>query len=128
MVSQTTLPDDIQAIQPLSRRLMLPPLLISLLFTMSFLDRVNVGVAKLAGLTTDLNLTTNKFNNISVIFFVSYVAFEIPSNLILKKMRPSRWIPTIMILWAAVQISMGFVKNYGELECENLALANEQYI
>lgn len=40
---------------------------------MSFLDRINVGTAKLAGLTEDLNMTPGEFNNITVIFFVSYV-------------------------------------------------------
>lgn len=86
-----------------------------LLFTMSFLDRINVGTAKLAGITADLHMTPNQFNNATVIFFVSYVAFEIPSNLVLKKMRPSRWIPFIMICWSIVQICMGLVTNYGQL-------------
>jgi hypothetical protein len=40
---------------------------------------------------------------------------EIPSNLVLKKFRPSRWIPAIVILWAIVQICMGLVKTYGQL-------------
>jgi len=31
------------------------------------------------------------------VFFVSYVAFEVPSNLVLKKFRPSRWIPATMV-------------------------------
>ena len=39
---------------------------------MSFLDRVNVGTAKLHGLQKDLNLTGNEFNIASLIFFVSY--------------------------------------------------------
>lgn len=46
---------------------------------------------------------------------VSRVTGEIPSNLVLKKFRPSRWIPAIVILWAIVQICMGLVKTYGQL-------------
>ncbi|OXC66800.1 hypothetical protein C367_02566 [Cryptococcus neoformans Ze90-1] len=87
----------------------------TLLFTMSFLDRINIGTAKLAGLTTDLNLTSLQYNTASMIFFVSYVALEVPSNLVLKKFRPSRWIPLIMIVWSFFQIFMGFVTNYGQL-------------
>lgn len=87
----------------------------SVLFTLSFLDRTNVGTAKLAGLTKDLHMTNYQFNIASTIFFVSYVFFEIPSNLVLKKFRPSRWIPAIVILWAIVQICMGLVKTYGQL-------------
>lgn len=46
----------------------------SVLFTLSFLDRTNVGTAKLAGLTKDLHMTQYQFNIASTIFFVSYVA------------------------------------------------------
>ncbi|ODN96459.1 hypothetical protein L198_04173 [Cryptococcus wingfieldii CBS 7118] len=86
-----------------------------LLFTMSFLDRINIGTARLAGLNTDLGLTSLQYNTASMIFFVSYVAFEVPSNLVLKRFRPSRWIPLIMIVWSFFQIFMGFVTNYHQL-------------
>ncbi|KAK4688579.1 MFS transporter, ACS family, pantothenate transporter, partial [Tremellales sp. Uapishka_1] len=87
----------------------------TLLFVMSFMDRINIGTAKLAGITTQLHLTSLEFNTASMIFFVSYVAFEIPSNLVLKKFRPSRWIPLIMVVWAIFQTCMGLVQNYGQL-------------
>ncbi|WRT65182.1 uncharacterized protein IL334_002125 [Kwoniella shivajii] len=87
----------------------------TLLFTMSFLDRINIGTAKLAGLTTDLKLTSLQYNTASMIFFVSYVAAEVPSNLVLKKFRPSRWIPLIMIIWSIFQTTMGLVTNYHQL-------------
>jgi hypothetical protein len=45
----------------------------SLLFTMSFLDRVSTGTARLAGLERDLNMSGGQFNNVTVIFFVGYV-------------------------------------------------------
>jgi hypothetical protein len=51
--------------------LMITP--IQLLFTMSFLDRVNVGTAKLAGLVEDLGMTASQFNLISTGFFITYV-------------------------------------------------------
>lgn len=54
---------------------------------MSFLDRINIGTARLAGIEKDLGLTSLQFNTASMVFFVSYVAFEIPSNLVLKKVR-----------------------------------------
>ncbi|WWC67492.1 uncharacterized protein I206_101400 [Kwoniella pini CBS 10737] len=87
----------------------------TLLFTMSFLDRINIGTAKLAGLSTDLKLTSLQYNTASMIFFVSYVAAEVPSNLVLKKFRPSRWIPLIMIIWSIFQTTMGLVTNYHQL-------------
>lgn len=54
-------------------------------------------------------------NVASLIFFVSYVAFEVPSNLVLKKLRPSIYIPTTMVIWAIFQIFLGLVTNYGQL-------------
>lgn len=46
---------------------------------------------------------------------VPYVFFEVPSNLILKKFRPSRYIPITMVLWSIVQIFMGLITNYSQL-------------
>ncbi|OCF37720.1 hypothetical protein I317_04076 [Kwoniella heveanensis CBS 569] len=87
----------------------------TLLYLLSFIDRVNVGAAKLVGLTTELHLSSLQYSNASMIFFVSYVAFEVPSNLVLKKLRPSRWIPFTMICWAIFQTCMGLVTTYGQL-------------
>jgi len=46
------------------------------------------------------------------IFFPFYVAAEIPSNLAMKRFRPSVWIPSIMVAWGICCLCMGFVKNY----------------
>lgn len=46
----------------------------SLLFLLSFLDRINIGVAKLSGLSTELKLTSLQYSTASMIFFVSYGA------------------------------------------------------
>ncbi|KAF8522739.1 putative MFS nicotinic acid transporter Tna1 [Hysterangium stoloniferum] len=91
----------------------------SLLYLLSFLDRVNIGQARLAGLEKDLNLHGNQYDIALMIFFVSYIAFELPSNLVLKTFKPSRWICFIMVCWASLQMrvrrSMGLVKNAKEL-------------
>jgi hypothetical protein len=48
--------------------------------------------ARLAGIEKDLGLTSLQFNTASMVFFVGYVAFEIPSNLVLKKVCAlARW-------------------------------------
>ena len=86
-----------------------------LLYLMSFLDRVNIGTARITGLLTQLNLSSNQYSIASSIFFVSYVAFEVPSNLVLRKFRPSRWIPFTMVCWSIFQIFMGLVTDYGSL-------------
>jgi hypothetical protein len=48
-------------------------------------------------------------------FFFPYAAFEVPSNLLLKKLRPSRWLPIIMISWGIVMTLMGIVQSYSGL-------------
>ncbi|KAI0655691.1 MFS general substrate transporter [Cubamyces menziesii] len=89
--------------------------LISTFFVLSFLDRTNIGNAKIAGLPAALHLTGLQYNLCSAIFFIPYCFFEVPSNIALKRFSPSKWIPTLMICWSAVMISMAFVKNFGGL-------------
>ncbi|CAF3382980.1 unnamed protein product [Rotaria socialis] len=85
------------------------------LYLLSFLDRVNIGQAKLDGLTVSLKLSSNQYNTCLSVFFVLYVVLEIPSNLILKRLRPSRWIPMIMVGWGIVMTLMGLVNSYASL-------------
>ena len=68
---------------------LVPPLCI--LYLLAFLDRVNVANARLFSLEKDLGLVGNQYNIALVVFFVPYVVFEIPANLLLKKFRPSVW-------------------------------------
>jgi sugar phosphate permease len=94
----------------------------TLLYLLSYLDRVNIGQAKLDGLTDSLHLTDAQYKACLSVFFATYVIFEIPSNLILKKLRPSRWIPMIMVAWGIVMTLMGLVQSYGGLLACRLAL------
>ncbi|KAF2405500.1 major facilitator superfamily transporter [Trichodelitschia bisporula] len=89
--------------------------LLALLYLLSFLDRTNIGNARLAGLEADLHLRGLDYNNALAIFFPFYVAAELPSNLVMKITRPSLWIPTIMVTWAGMCVLMGLVKSYGGL-------------
>lgn len=52
---------------------------------------VNIGNAAIFGLKEDLNLGGVEYNVALTIFFIPYILFEIPSNLILKKVRPRIW-------------------------------------
>ena len=67
-----------------------------LLYLLAFLDRANMGNAKVAGLATDLHISTAQFNATLTIFFVSYSVFEPLTNVLLKRMRPSVFLPIIM--------------------------------
>lgn len=52
---------------------------------------MNIGNAAIYGLQKDLKLKGNEFNAALTVFFVPYVIFEIPSNIILKRLRPHVW-------------------------------------
>ncbi|RDH37148.1 MFS general substrate transporter [Aspergillus welwitschiae] len=85
---------------------------LSLLYLISFLDRTNVGNAKLAGLQGDLLMTNSQYNDSLTIFFVSYAIFEPITNVLLKRWRPSVFIPIIMVVWGICMTCMGLVHNF----------------
>lgn len=72
---------------------------LSFLYLISFLDRTNIGNAKVDGLQTDLHMTPGQYNASLTIFFVSYSVFEPLTNVLLKKLRPSIFLPIIMVMW-----------------------------
>ncbi|EMD37229.1 hypothetical protein CERSUDRAFT_106179 [Gelatoporia subvermispora B] len=88
---------------------------LTILYLLSFLDRSNIGNAKLDGLTADLHMTQPQYLNVLTMYFAGYVIFEVPSNIILKRMSPRTWLPTLMILWGIASTLMGLVPNYGSL-------------
>ncbi|KAF9888482.1 hypothetical protein FE257_008589 [Aspergillus nanangensis] len=95
---------------------------LALLYLLSFLDRTNIGNARLAGLEEDLGMSGLDYNVALAIFFPFYVAAEIPSNLMMKRSRPAIWIPIIMLAWAVCCTMMGLVHNYAGLLAARAAL------
>ncbi|KAI0974250.1 major facilitator superfamily domain-containing protein [Xylaria arbuscula] len=95
---------------------------LALLYLLSFLDRGNIGNAKIEGLQEDLHLTDDQYNLCLTVFFFAYAAFEVPSNLLLKRLRPSRWLPTIMVAWGTILTLMGIVQNFKGLISTRLFL------
>ena len=87
--------------------LLLP--ILTVLYLLSFLDRSNIGNAKIEGLVTDIGI--RDYNTLLAIFFVGYVIAEVPSNLVLKVTSPTIWLPTITIIWGIISTTMGLVHN-----------------
>ena len=85
----------------------LVPFLIVCYFV-AYLDRVNVGFAKLT-MDKDLGLTETMFGFGSGVFFLAYFLFEVPSNLFLEKFGARRWIARIMITWGILSGAMAFI-------------------
>jgi MFS transporter, ACS family, tartrate transporter len=79
-------------------------------FMAAFLDRVNVGFAKLTMLP-DLGLSQSAYATGAGIFFVGYFLFEVPSNLLLQRFGARVWIARIMVVWGAVASAMMLVSD-----------------
>ncbi|KAF2771288.1 MFS transporter-like protein [Teratosphaeria nubilosa] len=88
-----------------------------ILYLLAFLDRVNIANANVYGLSKELGLSTkgDQYNIALVIFFVPYVLFEIPSNILLKRFKPNVWLSANMFLFGFATIMQGIVRNYSSL-------------
>ena len=87
----------------------LVPLLV-VCYVVAYLDRVNVGFAKLQMLQ-ELQFSETVYGLGAGIFFIGYFLFEIPSNIILHKVGARVWIARIMITWGLISSCMMFVSS-----------------
>jgi MFS family permease len=88
---------------------------LSFLYLLSFLDRTSIGNAKLYNLETSLHMTDNQYLLALTIFFFSYAIFEVPSNIFLKRLRPSIWLSLLMFFWGIIMTLQGVVENFSQL-------------
>lgn len=84
----------------------------ALFYFMAFLDRGTMTSAETEGMPQKLHITQADYNNCWMIFFVTYCAFQVPSNIMSKKTTPSFWLPTLMCCWGVVLTCMGLVVDY----------------
>ena len=76
-------------------------------YIVAFLDRVNVGFAKLQ-MATDLHFSDAIYGFGAGIFFIGYFIFEVPSNVILERVGARLWIARIMITWGIISSAFMF--------------------
>jgi Sugar phosphate permease len=100
----TTITED-SVYRKVTRRLI--PFLI-LCYFFAYLDRVNVGFAKLH-MQDALNFSDTVYGLGAGIFFIGYFLFELPSNLLMQRFGPRFWIARIMVTWAVLSAGMIFV-------------------
>ncbi|KAM0426631.1 hypothetical protein ACHAPT_007947 [Fusarium lateritium] len=86
--------------------------LMMILYVLNYLDRNNIATARLGNFEKDIGLVNEQYNTIISIFFVGYILTQVPTNMILNKMRPSIFLPSIMICWATVSACTGAVQDY----------------
>ena len=101
---------DISAHDAIYQKIMLRFLpLLCLCLVAAYLDRVNVGFAKLT-MVEDLGFSNTVYGLGAGIFFVGYFLFEVPSNVLLHKIGARVWIARIMITWGLIGAAMAFVQ------------------
>ncbi|SDE77669.1 Major Facilitator Superfamily protein [Massilia sp. PDC64] len=77
-------------------------------YVVSFLDRINIGFAQLQ-LKQDLGFTDAMYGLGAGVFYIGYVLFEVPSNLLLAKYGARKTFVRIMLLWGSASVAMMFV-------------------
>ncbi|KAI0433791.1 MFS transporter [Xylaria sp. FL1042] len=83
---------------------------VSILYLFCFIDRANIGNARLAGFEKDLGLVGYDYNTVLSIFYISYIVFEIPSNLACKWIGPGWFLPTISLGFGISSLGTAFVQ------------------
>ena len=100
-------PIDRAAEKRLLRKLDLHVLpMISFLYMLAFVDRINIGNARIQGLEKDLHMSGQDYNIALFVFFVPYILLEVPSNIILKKVAPSTWLSVLMFIWGTISSTL----------------------
>ncbi|KAK0202234.1 major facilitator superfamily domain-containing protein [Desarmillaria ectypa] len=88
---------------------------IAMFYFLSFLDRTNIGNARIAGLQRDLQMTNKQYSIALTVTYVPYIAAELPSNLLLRVIGPNYLLPTLLTTWGVVTTLQGVVTSYGGL-------------
>jgi D-galactonate transporter len=83
-----------------------------LCYVVSFLDRINIGFAQLQ-MKHDLGFSDAMYGLGAAVFYIGYVMFEVPSNLLLAKYGARRTFTRIMLLWGLASVGMMFVSTPG---------------
>ena len=100
-------PQTAAVVRKVSRHLM--PIL-GAMYLIAYIDRQNIGYAKLQ-MVGDLGLTETRFGLGASLFFIGYLLFEVPSNLILARVGARAWFARIMISWGLVTLALAFTRN-----------------
>ncbi|KAI9872441.1 MAG: hypothetical protein M1830_001614 [Pleopsidium flavum] len=102
-----------------------------IMFLLAYLDRSNLGNARIEGLEKELHMKGTDYNVASMIFYLSYVLFEVPSNIMLKKFSPSTWLSTIMFLWGEQTLPLvaytWAIRSYADTSDRNLCNVSRTY-
>lgn len=64
----------------------------------------NIGNAKIGGMLSDLNMSSNGYSLVLSIFYAGYLIFEVPSNMLLSRSQPRIYLPMLMVIWVGAAL------------------------
>jgi len=86
------------------------------IYAFALIDRVNLPNARIAGMDEDLQLSVGeRYSLLSMIFFVPYIIFQFPANIIIRKLGAALWLSSLVVCWGVVSIGMGFTTKWDQL-------------
>ncbi|KAF2227509.1 major facilitator superfamily domain-containing protein [Elsinoe ampelina] len=86
------------------------------MYCVSLMDRTNLGIAAVAGMSYDLALTVGaRYSIITLVFFFTYVFLQPPATVILRKVGPKWFLPVTCLAWGILTIGFGFVHVWWEM-------------
>ncbi|KAE8383855.1 major facilitator superfamily domain-containing protein [Aspergillus bertholletiae] len=87
-----------------------------LLYLIAYIDKTNIGNAKIEGLLPDLGMNGNQYNIALSIFFIPYVLAEVPSNIFLNRFkRLSMYLGSLIFVWGIIMTCTGFIRSFASL-------------
>ncbi|WAO94601.1 MFS domain-containing protein [Fusarium falciforme] len=104
-----TSPAEIKLVRKLDW-IILPTLWI--MYWFNYLDRNAITVARLDGLEEELNLTSTQYQTSVAILFVGYILGQVPSNMLITRIRPSLFMASFMALWAVISTLTAIAKDF----------------
>ncbi|KAJ8581104.1 MFS general substrate transporter [Rhizopogon salebrosus TDB-379] len=85
------------------------------LYWIQFMDKATLGSASILGIQQDTHLTTNQYNWLGTVFYLSYLLFEFPQNLALQRFPVGRWMSINIFIWGIALTCMAACKNFAGL-------------
>ncbi|KAF9477434.1 MFS general substrate transporter [Pholiota conissans] len=87
----------------------------TLFYFLSFLDRANIGNARVAGLQKDLHMSDHQYSIAVTVTYIPYILSELPSNLLLRKVGPNIGMPILLTIWGTIVTLQGLTSSFSGL-------------
>jgi len=120
ILSEFSKEEEKRIMHRVDRRLVLT---VGIMYCISLMDRTNLSAANIAGMSTDLKLGVGtRYSIVTLVFFTTYIVFQFPSTIVIKKIGPRFHLASITFSWGIIMIGMGFMKTWQQLAALRVVL------